>query len=212
MTAQETLEALRSAVVVPVIRTTDTRLAEAAVDWLGDAGFRVFEVTMTIPDATGLIARLAQRTGLLIGAGTVFDAEQARACIAAGAEFVVSPAVVPEVAAACRVSDTACLLGAMTPTEVHAALGAGSNAVKIFPAGSVGGPAHLKALRAVFPDVALCPTGGVDAGNLADYLAAGAAFVGVGGKLVDTAALAAGDRPTILEAARRVLAAAGLTR
>ena len=100
----------------------------------------------------------------------------------------------------------------MTPTEVHAAIRAGSDAVKIFPAGSVGGPAHLKALRAVFPDVPLCPTGGVDADNLADYLSAGAAFVGVGGKLVDTAALAAGDRQTILEAARHVLAGAGLTR
>ena len=212
MNAQDTLEDLRRAVVIPVIRTSDARLAEIAVDWLGDAGFRVFEVTMTIPDATALIARLTQRTGVLIGAGTVFGASQARDCLAAGARFVVSPAVVPTVAEICRGSGAACLLGAMTPTEVHAALAAGSDAVKIFPAGSVGGPAHLKALRAVFPDVALCPTGGVDADNLADYLAAGAAFVGVGGKLVDTAALAAGDRQPVLDTARRVLAAASKYR
>ena len=212
MNAQDTLEDLRRAGVIPVIRTSDARLAEIAVDWLGDAGFRVFEVTMTIPDATALIARLTQRTGVLIGAGTVFGASQARDCLAAGARFVVSPAVVPTVAEICRGSGAACLLGAMTPTEVHAALAAGSDAVKIFPAGSVGGPAHLKALRAVFPDVALCPTGGVDAENLADYLAAGAAFVGVGGKLVDTAALAAGDRQPVLDTARRVLAAASKYR
>lgn len=212
MNAQDTLEDLRRAVVIPVIRTSDARLAEIAVDWLGDAGFRVFEVTMTIPDATALIARLTQRTGVLIGAGTVFGASQARDCLAAGARFVVSPAVVPVAAETCRGSGAACLLGAMTPTEVHAALAAGSDAVKIFPAGSVGGPAHLKALRAVFPDVALCPTGGVDADNLADYLAAGAAFVGVGGKLVDTAALAAGDRQPVLDTARRVLAAASKYR
>jgi 2-dehydro-3-deoxyphosphogluconate aldolase/(4S)-4-hydroxy-2-oxoglutarate aldolase len=93
----------------------------------------------------------------------------------------------------------------MTPTEVRAALAAGADAVKIFPASSAGGPAHIKALRAVFPDVAFCPTGGVDARNTPDYLAAGAAFVGIGGKLVDEKLLAAGDRAAIEAAARDVL-------
>jgi 2-dehydro-3-deoxyphosphogluconate aldolase/(4S)-4-hydroxy-2-oxoglutarate aldolase len=97
------------------------------------------------------------------------------------------------------------LLGAMTPTEVRAALAAGADAVKIFPASSAGGPAHIKALRAVFPDVAFCPTGGVDARNTPDYLAAGAAFVGIGGKLVDEKLLEAGDRAAIEAAARDVL-------
>jgi 2-dehydro-3-deoxyphosphogluconate aldolase/(4S)-4-hydroxy-2-oxoglutarate aldolase len=97
------------------------------------------------------------------------------------------------------------MLGAMTPTEVRAALRAGADVVKIFPASSAGGPAHIKALRAVFPDVAFCPTGGVDARNAPDYLAAGAAFVGIGGKLVDERLLERGDRAGIEAAARDVL-------
>lgn len=97
------------------------------------------------------------------------------------------------------------MLGAMTPGEVRAALAAGADVVKIFPAGSAGGPAHVKALRAVFPDVAFCPTGGVDARNLPDYLAAGAAFVGIGGKLVDEGLVAAGNRAAVVKAAEDAL-------
>jgi 2-dehydro-3-deoxyphosphogluconate aldolase/(4S)-4-hydroxy-2-oxoglutarate aldolase len=89
---------------------------------------------------------------------------------------------------------------------VRAALAAGADAVKIFPASSAGGPGHIKALVSVFPGVAFCPTGGVEPGNVAAYLAAGAAFVGMGGRLVDEARIAAGDRAAIAEAARAVLA------
>ena len=97
------------------------------------------------------------------------------------------------------------MLGAMTPTEVRAALAAGADVVKVFPASSVGGPGHIRALRSVFPDVTFCPTGGVDARNAPDYLAAGAAFVGIGGKLVDEARIAAGDKAAIQQAARDAL-------
>jgi 2-dehydro-3-deoxyphosphogluconate aldolase/(4S)-4-hydroxy-2-oxoglutarate aldolase len=97
------------------------------------------------------------------------------------------------------------MLGAVTPTEVRAALAAGADVVKLFPAASAGGPAHVKALRAVFPDAQFCPTGGVDARNAADYLAAGAAFVGIGGRLVDEAAIARGDQEAIRAAAREAL-------
>jgi 2-dehydro-3-deoxyphosphogluconate aldolase/(4S)-4-hydroxy-2-oxoglutarate aldolase len=97
------------------------------------------------------------------------------------------------------------MLGALTPTEVRSALAAGADVVKIFPASSAGGPGHIKALASVFPGVAFCPTGGVEPGNIAAYLAAGAAFVGVGGALVDDARIAAGDREAIEAAARRVL-------
>ena len=93
----------------------------------------------------------------------------------------------------------------MTPTEVRAALAAGADVVKIFPASSAGGPAHIKALRSVFPGVAFCPTGGVDARNAPDYLSAGAAFVGIGGKLVDEGALSRGDRAAVEQAGRDVL-------
>lgn len=196
---------LKAARIVPVVRTTKPELAERAVAWLRDAGITVFEITMTVPDAPGLIRRLSADPDLLVGAGTVPDRAAAEACLAAGARFLVAPWVDAAVADAARAAGAMSLLGAMTPTEVRAALAAGADAVKIFPASSAGGPAHIKALRAVFPDVAFCPTGGVDARNTPDYLAAGAAFVGIGGRLVDEKLLAAGDRAAIEAAARDVL-------
>lgn len=199
------LSQFRAARVVPVVRTSDARLAALAVEWLRGAGLTIFEITMTVPDAIGLIRALAADPALTIGAGTVPDQATAEACLAAGARFLVSPWVEPAVARAARAAGAASMLGAMTPTEVRAALAAGADVVKLFPASSAGGPAHVKALRAVFPDVAFCPTGGVDARNAPDYLAAGAAFVGIGGRLVDEALLARGDRAGIEAAARDVL-------
>jgi 2-dehydro-3-deoxyphosphogluconate aldolase/(4S)-4-hydroxy-2-oxoglutarate aldolase len=196
---------LRAARVIPVVRTTRPDLAARAVEWLRGAGLTVFEITMTVPDAPALIRDLASDPALLVGAGTVPDRAAAEACLAAGAQFLVAPWVDPAIPAATRAAGACAMLGAMTPTEVRAALAAGADVVKIFPASSAGGPAHIKALRAVFPDVAFCPTGGVDARNAPDYLAAGAAFVGIGGKLVDEALLARGDRAAIEAAARDVL-------
>jgi len=202
-----TIDALIAARVVPVIRTKTTAHAATAVAWLRDAGMRVAEVTLTVPDAPALIRDLgAEYPDLLLGAGTVPDAAAARACIAAGARFLVTPWVDPEVCAIARAANVAMLAGAFTPTEVRAALAAGVDAVKIFPA-STGGPAHLKALVSVFPRVKFCPTGGVDARNIPDWIAAGAAFVGMGGRLVDEDAIARGDKHAVQAAA---LAALGL--
>lgn len=200
-----TLTTLRQARIVPVVRTTRPELAQRAVAWLRGVGLTVFEITMTVPDAPALIRALAADPALTIGAGTVPDRAAAEACLDAGARFLVAPWVDASLAEAARPRGAAVLLGAMTPTEVRAALAAGADAVKIFPASSAGGPAHIKALRAVFPDVAFCPTGGVEARNTPDYLAAGAAFVGIGGRLVDEAALARGDRAAIEAAGREVL-------
>jgi 2-dehydro-3-deoxyphosphogluconate aldolase/(4S)-4-hydroxy-2-oxoglutarate aldolase len=161
---------------------------------------------MTIPDGVGLIRELAADPSLLVGAGTVRSAAQARACLAAGARFVVAPWVDPELAAPCREAGAALMLGALTPTEVRAALAAGSDVVKVFPASSAGGPGHVKALASVFPGVAFCPTGGVSPENMGAYLKAGAAFVGLGGGLVDEKRIAAGDKGAIMAAARAVLA------
>jgi 2-dehydro-3-deoxyphosphogluconate aldolase / (4S)-4-hydroxy-2-oxoglutarate aldolase len=133
------------------------------------------------------------------------DAATAEACLNAGARFIVAPWVDAALAAPCRAHGAALLLGAITPTEVRAALAAGADAVKIFPASSAGGPGHIKALASVFPGVAFCPTGGVEPGNVAAYLSAGAAFVGMGGNLVDEKRIAAGDRDAIMAAARQVL-------
>jgi 2-dehydro-3-deoxyphosphogluconate aldolase / (4S)-4-hydroxy-2-oxoglutarate aldolase len=199
------IQRLRTARVVPVVRTRSAAHAESAVEWLHGAGIRIFEITMTIPGAVALIGRLAKDPDLLIGAGTVPDIATARACLDAGARFVVAPWVDPGLSQPCRQADAALMLGALTPTEVRAALAAGADVVKIFPASSAGGPSHIKALASVFPGVAFCPTGGVDVVNVAAYLAAGAAFVGMGGALVDEARIAAGDRAAIEAVARSVL-------
>jgi 2-dehydro-3-deoxyphosphogluconate aldolase / (4S)-4-hydroxy-2-oxoglutarate aldolase len=207
MAEHELISRLRAARVVPVVRTSSARLAATAVGWLRDAGLRIFEITMTIPDAPALIRELAADPALLVGAGTVPDAATAAACLNAGARFIVAPWIDASLAAPCRAADAVLMLGALTPTEVRAALGAGADVVKVFPASSVGGPAHIRALCSVLPTVAFCPTGGVEPGNVAAYLAAGAAFVGMGGALVDEKRTAAGDRAAIEAAARQVMAA-----
>lgn len=189
---------LRAARVVPVIRTPTAARAASVVQWLRDAGLGIFEITLTIPDAPALIRELAADPSLLIGAGTVPDAAAARACLEAGARFLVAPWVDPSLAAPCREAGAALMLGALTPSEVRAALAAGSDVVKIFPASSAGGPGHIKALASVFPGVAFCPTGGVAPSNVRAYLDAGAAFVGMGGALVD------GDREAVQAAAQAI--------
>jgi 2-dehydro-3-deoxyphosphogluconate aldolase / (4S)-4-hydroxy-2-oxoglutarate aldolase len=199
------LAQFRTARVIPVVRTHEARHAATAVQWLRDAGLRIFEITMTIPDAPALIRDLASDPALLIGAGTVPDRATAETCLAAGARFIVAPWIDASLAAPCRTANAVLMLGALTPTEVRAALAAGADAVKLFPASSVGGPAHIRALRSVFPTTAFCPTGGVEPGNVGTYLAAGAAFVGMGGALVDEKRIAAGDRAAITDAARQVL-------
>jgi 2-dehydro-3-deoxyphosphogluconate aldolase/(4S)-4-hydroxy-2-oxoglutarate aldolase len=202
------LDRLRAARVVPVVRTHETRHAATAVQWLHDAGLRVFEITMTIPDAPALIRELAADPALLVGAGTVSDRATAEHCLRAGARFIVAPWVDASLAAPCRAADAALMLGALTPGEVRTAVAAGADAVKIFPASSAGGPGHIRALASILPGVAFCPTGGVEPANVAAYLAAGAAFVGMGGALVDEKPIAAGDRAAIEAAARQVLAIA----
>ncbi|SMH36213.1 bifunctional 4-hydroxy-2-oxoglutarate aldolase/2-dehydro-3-deoxy-phosphogluconate aldolase [Azospirillum agricola] len=190
--------------VVPVIRNSSADLARTAVGWLREAGYGTFEITMTTPGAVGLIEELTAEGGALIGAGTVLTAAGVADVVKAGARYVVSPCVLPEVAAACRDHGVACLMGALTPSEVHAASVAGADAVKIFPASTVG-PAHIKALKSVFPGIRFVPTGGIDAGNVASYVAAGVACVGAGGKLVDESLVKKGDRDGILAAGRQLL-------
>jgi 2-dehydro-3-deoxyphosphogluconate aldolase/(4S)-4-hydroxy-2-oxoglutarate aldolase len=206
--AHQLLERFRAAQVIPVVRTRSAKSAAMAVAWLRDAGLRIFEITMTVPDATALIRELASDPALLVGAGTVPDAAMADACLHAGAKFIVAPWVDPSLAAPCRAAGAALMLGAITPTEVRAALSGGADVVKIFPASSAGGPGHIKALVSVFPGVAFCPTGGVEPGNFAAYLTAGAAFVGMGGALVDERRIEAGDREAIQTVVRSVLATA----
>jgi 2-dehydro-3-deoxyphosphogluconate aldolase / (4S)-4-hydroxy-2-oxoglutarate aldolase len=205
MPAHPLLQDFTQARVVPVIRTHSARNAAIVVAWLREAGLRIFEITMTVPDAPALIRDLASDPSLLVGAGTVPDAASAETCLSAGARFIVAPWTDPALSAPCRAAGAALMLGAMTPTEVRAALSAGADVVKVFPASSIGGPGHVKALRSVFPGVAFCPTGGVEPGNVAAYLAAGSAFVGMGGALVDEKRIEAGDRDAIQAVAKQIL-------
>ncbi len=195
---------LHEAGVVPVIRTSSAALARKAVELLREEGFAIFEITLTTPGALELIRDLAQDSDLTIGVGTVLSTGDGQDAIHAGARFVVSPAYVPGLAALCRARETALALGAATPSEVLRAHQDGADFVKIFPASQLGGPGFLKALRSVFPDIALMPTGGINPPDIAPYLAAGALCLGMGGNLVSEAALRANDDAAIRQAAKAV--------
>jgi 2-dehydro-3-deoxyphosphogluconate aldolase/(4S)-4-hydroxy-2-oxoglutarate aldolase len=186
--------------VVPVLRLPSEPLAELALDCLADAGFDAIEVALTTPGALALIARHAGR--LLVGAGTVLDLESAHRCLAAGARFIVSPCVTHGVAAEAHIAGAAALIGGYTPTEILAAHREGADIVKLFPASS-GGASHLKAVRAVFPGILFCPTGGVSLENMRAFFDAGAALVGVGSEILDLRALEAGDVARVVAHARR---------
>lgn len=192
--------------VIPVLRLASAKLAEQAIDCLVEAGFGTVELTLTTPNAIALIRSLRARMApdFLVGAGTVLDLETARVCIDAGADYLVSPCLVPGMGRLAHDSARACLMGGFTPGEVLAARREGSDIVKVFPA-ATGGPSHLGALRAVFPDIPLCPTGGVSLDNMDAYRRAGAAVVGVGNNIVDLPALEAGDRAKVVAHAARFL-------
>ena len=143
MPDHELLGRLAEARVVPVVRTRTAPSTETAVRWLHEAGLRVFEITMTIPDAPALIRALVTDRSLLIGAGTVPDAATAERCLETGARFTVAPWTDPALLAPCRAAGAALMYGALTPNEVRGAVGAGADVVKIFPASSIGGPAHV---------------------------------------------------------------------
>jgi 2-dehydro-3-deoxyphosphogluconate aldolase/(4S)-4-hydroxy-2-oxoglutarate aldolase len=186
----------------------------AVVEALLHAGLTVAEITLTVPHAIDAIGAVAKRFAgkVLVGAGTVTDAEAARRAVDAGAEFIVTPCLVPEVIAAAQRADVAVLPGALTPGEVFAAFRHGADMVKVFPAQSVGGAAYLRALRGPFPDIPLVPTGGVTLENLAEMFQAGAAAVGVGTELISQDALARRDYAAIGALAKQFLAAARRAR
>jgi 2-dehydro-3-deoxyphosphogluconate aldolase/(4S)-4-hydroxy-2-oxoglutarate aldolase len=192
--------------VIPVLRLPDRKEAERAIDCLIEAGYRTVEVTLTTPGAVALIERLRLRcdASFLVGAGTVLDLATARRCLQAGADYLVSPCLVPGMAAVAAEAKRIALSGGFTPGEVLSAWREGSAIVKVFPA-ATGGPSHVAALHAVYPDIPLCPTGGVSAENLRAYLAAGARVVGIGNNVLDRNALANGDFAGVVRHARQFL-------
>jgi 2-dehydro-3-deoxyphosphogluconate aldolase/(4S)-4-hydroxy-2-oxoglutarate aldolase len=206
MKTHEITDHLLATRVIPVLRLRSRESAETAIDCLVEAGFGSVEVTLTTPGALEMIAALRAESGpdFLVGAGTVLDLDSARACLDAGADYLVSPALVPGMAALAASSRRIALIGGFTPGEILAAWREGAAIVKVFPA-STGGVSHLAALHAVYPDIPLCPTGGVSTANMLDYFKAGASIVGVGNNVIDQQALAAGDRARVVDYARGFL-------
>jgi 2-dehydro-3-deoxyphosphogluconate aldolase / (4S)-4-hydroxy-2-oxoglutarate aldolase len=200
--------------IVPVVRAASVTEANRAVEAILAGGIPVVEITMTVPGAVSVIREVVKQYGdrVLVGAGTVTNAEQAESCVRAGAEFLVSPGMSLPVLSVARASEKLAIPGALTPTELMNAEEHGAKLVKIFPCGSVGGPKYLKSLKAPFPSASLIPTGGVNAANAAEFIAAGAFALGVGADLVDAAALHEGNLEKIIAAAKELVSAVAAAR
>ena len=197
------LERLRDVRVVAVIRAPDADGAIRAVDALVRGGVTGIEITYSTPGVPHVLAAVREAHGddVLLGAGTIRTPEHAREAFDSGAEFLVSPGLDDEVIAAMLGTGATTMGGALTPTEVMRAVKLGVDVVKVFPA-SLGGPAYVKSLRGPFPDVPFMPTGGVNAGNVADWFAAGVIAVGAGGELCSAADIAGGRFDEIERRAR----------
>jgi 2-dehydro-3-deoxyphosphogluconate aldolase / (4S)-4-hydroxy-2-oxoglutarate aldolase len=214
MTKQEVATCITEVGIVPVVRAASPKQALQAAEAVCAGGIPIVEITMTVPGAIEVIAQLNKSMGadVLIGAGTVLDAETAKRCLDAGTEFLVSPGFDLETVKFANRNGKLVMAGALTPTEVIAAWKAGSDFIKIFPCGSVGGAKYIKALRAPLPQIPMIPTGGVNPNTAADFILAGAAALGVGGELCSTLALESGNTAQITEAARNFVAIVRDTR
>lgn len=206
---KEVQQQIRQVGVIPVLRAASAETAIMAAKAVCQGGIPIVEITMTVPDAVQVIAELTLSLSrqVMIGAGTVMDAETVKLCANAGAQFIVSPVFNADVVKAARDEGVVVMAGALTPTEILTASNAGSDFVKVFPCGNVGGPSYIRAIKTVLPQIQLVPTGGVTLANTADYLDSGAAAVGVGSELVWSGDLTVGDFEGICAAARRFAAA-----
>ncbi|MGE5113395.1 MAG: bifunctional 4-hydroxy-2-oxoglutarate aldolase/2-dehydro-3-deoxy-phosphogluconate aldolase [Acidobacteriaceae bacterium] len=214
MTKEQVVNRIREIGIVPVIRANSADMAIRAAEAVCAGGIPIVEVTMTVPGAIEAISKLVQTMGsdLLVGAGTVLDAEAARKCLDAGADFLVSPGTdLPTIKVASGVGQVM-ITGALTPTEIMTAWKAGSDFVKIFPCGNLGGPSYIRALRGPFPDIPMIPTGGVNLQSAGEFLRAGAVALGIGGELISAAALGRDDMQAITETARKYFAIVQETR
>ena len=213
MSAHSDLQRVLDGGIVAILRAPSGELLVDVAAALHAGGIDVIEITFTVPRALEIVSALRDRLGdkVLIGAGTVLDAETARAAMLAGAEFIVTPVVSRPVIEICRRYDKLVMAGAMTPTEILTAWEAGSDIVKVFPA-DVGGPAYLKAVHGPLPHVRLLPTGGVNLETLPAFIRAGAAAVGLGTSLVEKEALQRGDMERIRTLAAEYVAAVKTAR
>lgn len=208
MDKQKVRERIVEIGIVPVVRAASPRDARMAAAAVCEGGIPIVEITMTVPGAVDVIRELTKggAADVLVGAGTVLNVDAARRCLDAGAQFLVSPGLNLEVVKLAGAEGKLMMAGALTPTEVITAWEAGSDFVKVFPCGQVGGAKYIKALKGPLPQVPLVPTGGVSLSTAAEFIEAGAAALGVGGECVQVEALKAGKPEIIVENARKFLA------
>ncbi len=194
---------LENTPIIGILRGAEGEAADHAVDAALAGGLNTLEITLNRPEAFEQIARIKARLGdeITLGAGTVLDEASARRAMEAGAEFIVTPALVLEVIEFCMGRSVPVFPGAFTPTEVFSAHGAGAKMVKVFPAGSLG-PGYIKSLKGPFPQVSLMPTGGVKIESVGEYFAAGADALGVGGEIFSRERISGGDWASITQDAR----------
>jgi len=209
MTVEETAKKIGEVGIVPVIRAQSFRVASLAVEAVCGGGIPIVEITMTVPNAVEVIRQVVNNYGknVLTGAGTVIHPDQARECIDAGAQFLVSPGLSTAVLHAAATDGVLAIPGVFTPTEIMAAQESGITLLKVFPCGSAGGARHIKALKGPFPKIQMIPTGGVTLANAGEYIAAGAFALGVGSELVNEAALCDDKMGLVADCARRFVEA-----
>lgn len=204
MTKQDVRARIEELAIIPSVRAANDEDALFAAEAVSRGGLPIVELTMTVPKATELIAHLVKKhPHMLVGAGTVLNIETARACLAAGAKFISSPGLDPEIVEFTVKAGVIAMPGALTPTEIMAAVKAGADFVKIFPCSQVGGVDYLYALKAPFPNASFIASGGVNQQTAEKYLAAGAAAVGIGADLIPPRAIATREAHWIEELARR---------
>lgn len=198
--------------LVAVIRTATPELAEQAARAVAEAGVRLVEITLTVPDAFEVIAKLATDrafvdSGAVIGAGTVLSGAQAEDALLAGARFLVSPAMIPDMITAGRARDAMTMPGTLTATEMVAAAEAGADFIKVYPVATVGGPAYIANIRRALQLLPLVVTGNIEYDEIPEYLKVGVVGFGIGGPLIPADVLARGDHAALVANARRFLAA-----
>ncbi len=201
---KETLERIQKGRVIAVLRGDTVEKTVRTAEALVEGGVNLIEITYTMDDPLAAIERLAGRDDILLGAGTVLSLKDARAARAAGARFLVSPCLIPEVVGYGREENLLVMPGIFTPTEAFQALSLGAEVLKLFP-GSLGGPDLIKAFRGPFPGLKLVPTGGVEKENIRAWFAAGALAVGMGGNLAPREAIQREDYASIREKAREIM-------
>ena len=213
MTKLEQMQRIEACGIVAIIRANSSAELIEVVAAIKEGGVDVIEVTMTTPGALQVISDVSDKYGdeVLVGVGSVLDAETARAAMLAGAKFIVSPVTKPDIIEICNRYGAVVMPGAFTPTEILAAWESGADYVKVFPSSGVG-PAYIKAVKAPLPHIPLVPTGGVSVENAGEFIKAGATVLGVGGSLVNNKIIAAGQYHLLTETARKFVAAVQAAR